>query len=35
MRKLTIEAAFPESARYLCDALAGFDSELLVDGEAP
>ena len=33
MRKLTIEAASPESARLICDALASFKPELLDDGE--
>jgi hypothetical protein len=35
MRKLTIEAASPESARDIRDALASFDPELLDDGEGP
>ena len=33
MRKLTIEAASPESARHIFDALAGFEPELVEDGE--
>ena len=33
MRKITIEAASPESARYICDALARFRPTLLDDGE--
>ena len=31
MRKLTIEALSPETARALYAAVAGFDAELLVD----
>jgi hypothetical protein len=35
MRKLTIEAASPESARLFCDALASFKPESLDDGDGP